>query len=194
MITVSDDGDGIPQDILKNLFKRFQEGNFRKYGTTGHGIGLSLTQELVTLHHGKISVESQQGAGTTFYITLPIEESSFNEEEIDRNVLVSHSDNGNTNCDIEGAVSDIMGTSDENVKKEGTILLVEDNEELLTLISDALSHTYQICKARNGQEAIEQLKNNSNIKIIISDIMMPVMNGTELCQYVKLRKNSYTSL
>lgn len=53
MITVSDDGDGIPQDILKNLFKRFQEGNFRKYGTTGHGIGLSLTQELVTLHHGK---------------------------------------------------------------------------------------------------------------------------------------------
>lgn len=188
MITVSDDGDGIPQDILKNLFKRFQEGNFRKYGTTGHGIGLSLTQELVTLHHGKISVESQQGAGTTFYITLPIEESSFNEEEIDRNVLVSHSDNGNTNCDIEGAVSDIMGTSDENVKKEGTILLVEDNEELLTLISDALSHTYQICKARNGQEAIEQLKNNSNIKIIISDIMMPIMNGTELCQYVKTQE------
>lgn len=184
IITVSDNGEGISADNLSKLFNRFYEGDYRKYHTTGHGIGLSLTKDLVTLHHGTIEVKSQLGQGTTFSVTLPITKEAFSEEEIDRNILLQPEITENESIENE---SNNIASSTELIEEKGrkTLLLVEDNEDLLNVMSHSLSQEYNIIKATNGQEAIEQLEKEKDIKVIISDVMMPVMNGIELCHYVK---------
>ena len=177
-------GEGISKENLSKLFNRFYEGDYRKYHTTGHGIGLSLTKELAVLHHGKIEVESQINEGTTFRVTLPIIEEEFTEEEIDRSILP-----------LPETVSDSLSVI-SSLNKEETIeitekidkkklLLVEDNEDLLKVMADSLSREYHIIKATNGKEAIEQLEKTKDIVVVISDVMMPVMNGIELCHYMK---------
>lgn len=184
IISVSDNGEGISKENLSKLFNRFYEGDYRKYHTTGHGIGLSLTKELAVLHHGKIEVESQINEGTTFRVTLPIIEEEFTEEEIDRSILP-----------LPETVSDSLSVI-SSLNKEETIeitekidkkklLLVEDNEDLLKVMADSLSREYHIIKATNGKEAIEQLEKTKDIVVVISDVMMPVMNGIELCHYMK---------
>ena len=184
IISVSDNGEGISKENLSKLFNRFYEGDYRKYHTTGHGIGLSLTKELAVLHHGKIEVESQINEGTTFRVTLPIIEEEFTEEEIDRSILP-----------LPETVSDSLSVI-SSLNKEETIeitekidkkklLLVEDNEDLLKVMADSLSREYHIIKATNGKEAIEQLEKTKDIVVVISDVIMPVMNGIELCHYMK---------
>lgn len=184
IIAVSDNGEGISEENLSKLFNRFYEGDYRKYHTTGHGIGLSLTKDLVTLHHGTIEVKSQLGQGTTFSVTLPITEDAFSEEEIDKSILSLPETTETENTDNESnKVTSLIETIEEGDRK--TLLLVEDNEDLLNIMSHSLAREYHILKATNGKEAIEQLEKAKDIKIVISDVMMPVMNGIELCHYVK---------
>lgn len=82
VIVVKDSGSGISNQAMKNLFKRFYEHEQKTYSTTGTGIGLSLTKELVNLHHGNIDVQSELGVGTTFYVRLPLNVESYSENEI----------------------------------------------------------------------------------------------------------------
>jgi len=89
VIVVKDSGSGISNQAMKNLFKRFYEHEQKTYSTTGTGIGLSLTKELVNLHHGNIDVQSELGVGTTFYVRLPLNVESYSENEI-CNVCLSH--------------------------------------------------------------------------------------------------------
>lgn len=184
IIAISDNGEGISKDNLSTLFSRFYEGDHRKYHTTGHGIGLSLTKDLVTLHHGTIEVESQTGMGTTFCVTLPIVEEAFTEEEIDRSILALPETTSDT-LSVESNKNEEKSIDmDDNTNKK-KLLLVEDNEDLLKVIANSLAREYQILKATNGKEAIEQLEKVKDIQIVVSDVMMPVMNGIELCHYVK---------
>ncbi len=184
IIAVSDNGEGISEENLSKLFNRFYERDYRKYHTTGHGIGLSLTKDLVTLHHGTIEVKSKLGQGTTFSVTLPITEDAFSEEEIDKSILSLPETTETENTDNESnKVTSLIETIEEGDRK--TLLLVEDNEDLLNVMSHSLAREYHILKATNGKEAIEQLEKAKDIKIVISDVMMPVMNGIELCHYVK---------
>ena len=82
-IEVSDTGDGIPKEKMKRLFQRFQDGDYRQHKTIGTGLGLSLTRDLVYLHRGTIECQSEEGKGTTFIVTLPINKESFDPEQID---------------------------------------------------------------------------------------------------------------
>ena len=186
VISVSDNGEGISEEKLSELFSRFYEGDHRKYHTTGYGIGLSLTKDLVTLHHGKIEVESQVNQGTTFRVVLPIAESAFTEEEIDPTILpVPQEETTNiTSSEGSGAIKENISIHEHNAEKK-TLLLVEDNEDLLKVLTGSLSHEYCIVTALNGKEAIEELEKTKDIAIVISDVMMPVMNGIELCHYIK---------
>ncbi len=185
VISVSDNGEGISKEKMSELFSRFYEGDHRKYHTTGYGIGLSLTKDLVTLHHGRIEVESQLNQGTVFRVILPIIESAFLEEEIDPVILPLSGEETAQGVSSEvNAIEQYVPEEDSNFTKK-TILLVEDNEDLLKVIAGALSHEYSILVAVNGREAIEQLENAKHIAMVLSDVMMPVMNGIELCHFIK---------
>ena len=176
-LSVKDNGQGISKEGMKNLFKRFYEGDYRRFNTTGTGIGLSLVKDLVTLHEGTIRVESEEGQGATFIVTLPISRSAYKEEQVDELITPA--------ADEQALPVESGDTGSASKEKSGySLLLVEDNEELLALMVKLLGREYPVYTAHNGKEAIQAIESN-DIDLIVSDVMMPEMNGVELCRYVK---------
>lgn len=183
-LTVSDDGPGIAKSAQKELFKRFYEGDYRKYNTIGTGIGLSLVRDLVTLHHGTIAVESEEGQGAAFTVTLPIARTAYREEETDQ-------------ADYDTPLPDTAdGISLRPAPQPGekmphpyTLLLVEDNNEMLLLLSNLLQADYNVHTAPGGQEGLEILK-TKHIDLIISDVVMEGMDGLTFCRTVKANPES----
>ncbi len=190
-IIVKDNGPGISKESQKNLFKRFYEGDYRRFNTIGTGIGLSLVRDLVTLHHGSISVESEEGEGTTFKVQIPISRSAYSEEEIDdAGALLTSSVTDESQKEIMFTnVPSLpedgnLGRESRAEEKKYALLLVEDNEDLLGLMVKLLGTEYIIYTATNGKEALEVLV-AKDIDLIVSDVMMPVMDGIELCRGIK---------
>ena len=175
VFTVKDNGVGIAADKLPQLFKRFYEGEHRKFKTYGTGIGLSLTKDLVELHHGSISVESTVGKGSTFTVTLPIERSAFQPDEIDDFSDIPSSDDD----------ADTRPCADEPVMEgtRATVLVVEDNEDLQAMLYKLLAQRYNVVSAYNGIEALDVLS-EQRIDIVLTDVMMPVMDGVELTRRI----------
>ena len=180
LLRVKDNGKGISREKQATLFKRFYEGDYRKFNTIGTGIGLSLTKDLVTLHGGTISVESEVDHGTEFIVRIPIERSYYDEEQIDDEVISLRQ----TAIDYEDTPEDVIAEVQELATKANSILLVEDNEELLNLMTTLLGREYNVFTAENGKEGIIVLE-NEDVDLIVSDIMMPEMDGIEFCKYVK---------
>lgn len=180
LLRVKDNGKGISKEKQATLFKRFYEGDYRKFNTIGTGIGLSLTKDLVTLHGGTISVESEVDHGTEFIVRIPIERSYYDEEQIDDEVISLRQ----TTIDYEDTPEDVIAEVQELATKANSILLVEDNEELLNLMTKLLGREYNVFTAENGKEGIIVLE-NEDVDLIVSDIMMPEMDGIEFCKYVK---------
>ena len=179
-ISVKDDGTGIPVEAQQMLFKRFYEGDYRQHRTTGTGIGLSLVKDLVTLSHGSIEVVSEPGKGSEFIVILPIDISYFDDSEID--LPVTHEEQEGTVDKPQPAVEDAL-----NEVKRGNlpgVLVVEDNEDILELMQRLLNNDYQVSTATNGKEALVMLE-HEKIDLIVSDIMMPEIDGVELCRLVK---------
>ena len=174
VIRVSDSGEGIANDKLSSLFTRFYEGEHRRFNTYGTGIGLSLVKDLVTLHHGSVRVESERGKGSTFTVTIPINKEAYQVDEIDdsTSLMLTHD---------EAQPASYAGNKRD---KEATILVVEDNEDLLRMIERLLSNDYRVLTAYNGQEALE-IANHDTIDLIVTDIMMPVMDGMELTRRLR---------
>ena len=161
------------------MFKRFYEGDYRRFNTIGTGIGLSLTKDLVELHKGEISVESEVGVGTIFYIKLPIIQECYTEDEIDNYPYLPKTILSDTFENDENDEND-----EPEALKDYSLLLIDDNEELLHLMVKLLSREYNIFTAKNGKEGIDILE-TEYIDLAISDIMMPEMDGIEFCQHVK---------
>ena len=205
ILVVSDTGRGISKDKMKHLYNRFLDGDYRQMNTIGTGIGLSLVNDLVKLHHGKIHCESEEGRGTKFTITFPINKESYDETEMLQGDNASNADNiiVTTNKSEEAMatsqVNNIISTNDINQansnpskgngqEKEYTILLVEDNSELLMLMSSLLSPHYQVLTASNGEKA-QKIIQASSLDVIVTDVMMPVMDGIELTKWIKESEN-----
>ncbi|NDW19149.1 hybrid sensor histidine kinase/response regulator [Dysgonomonas sp. 216] len=193
VIKISDTGVGISQSELDKIFVRFYSNSSDRQFNDSNGIGLSLTKDLIDLHNGTINVESEVNVGTTFTVELPIDEKAYNVTEVvkgdnitilDKEELPAIEEEGKTNkLDEIEAITE--NTEAENTEKEQTtVLLVEDNEELLTLMKNILIKSYNIFTATNGIEALSSIKENS-IDIVISDVMMPEMDGLELCRTLK---------
>lgn len=190
-IEVSDTGNGIPQEKMKCLFQRFQDGDYRRHRTIGTGLGLALTRDLVYLHRGTISCESEEGKGTTFIVTLPITKEAFTPDQIDEKHQIDLSISKNAIIDIKSFVPDVNNDAensevadDENYK----ILITEDNIELLMLMKQLLKPHYRVYVARNGIEALNII-HEKDLDLIISDVMMPEMGGYELTVQVKSDPN-----
>lgn len=178
LLTVKDNGAGISKEKQKDLFKRFYEGEYREYNTVGTGIGLSLTKDLVELHRGEIWLESDVGKGTTFFVELPISRSSFKDVQIEEDVYIP------TDSADEPSVVVEAGSTKEKSHFEYTLLVVEDNEDLLSLMVKLLGKEYNVITAVDGEKALDVLA-KKEVDLIVSDVMMPVMDGLVLCKEVK---------
>lgn len=188
IIEVSDNGIGIPQDRIKNLFQRFYDGDYRWMKVNGTGLGLALTRELVYLHNGTIHCESKEGIGTTFTVKLPIGKDAFAPSQIDEQHDFDPTKPRKAIIDIRALeeMPEQLVAPPVYGDKEGlyNILLVEDNEELLMLMKTLLSNKYNIQTATNGQQAIEIIKTHK-LDLIVSDVMMAEMDGNELTHWIK---------
>ena len=167
--------------VKQNLFKRFYEGNFRNFKVKSIGIGLSLTHDLVKFHKGEITVESTEGKGTVFNVVLPIEKDVYEAREIFQNYDPEADEN---------ALPEIAGGFEELKEQEFVdpgkvrLLLVEDNPELITLIFETLKHDFVVYQAENGEEALNILY-EKEVDIVVTDVVMPVMDGLELTSKMK---------
>jgi len=171
-IMVADTGEGIPDADLSGIFDRFGQANNQRDNHTGTGIGLYLVKEYITLHEGKVNVNSRQGEGSTFTVTLPTDlfEKEENSLQIER---------------IENAKNKVL--KHPSTKK---ILIAEDNDEFRKFLSQELGKFYGILEAPDGKQAYE-LALTEEPNLILSDMMMPNMDGIALCQ--QLKSNIQTS-
>lgn len=209
IISVKDNGCGIPESRKEHLFELFFDGEYRRFNTMGTGIGLSLTRDLVYLNNGDLTYESEEGKGTTFNIMLPISKDAFAPSQIDEKNKVDinkpvsfvldvedddpifskdfiFNEKGNNN---EVNIDNNVDSSDDDAYR---ILIVEDNVELLLMMRHLLSKKYNVVTAYNGKEAVDEIHKNE-LDLIISDVMMPEMDGYELVKYVK-NSNDYCHL
>ena len=195
-IKVSNTGEGIPEDKIAYVFDRFfqvDSASNRQY--EGTGIGLALVKELVQIHHGKVSVESNLGV-TSFTVKLPLDEGYLKEDEKVASIPVDFTSEEkmetmlhdiSTHSMLQGG-SVITSVSEAVDQLE--ILIVEDNHDLRSFVGNILQHDYKVIEAVDGIDGVE--KAEATIPdLIISDVMMPRMDGFELCK--KLKANEKTN-
>jgi signal transduction histidine kinase/ligand-binding sensor domain-containing protein/DNA-binding response OmpR family regulator len=182
MIAIADNGKGMDQKYLDRIFDRFYQINGdEKEQTIGTGIGLHLSKELIELQHGTLTVESRPGAGSTFFITMPLGSSHLLPEEISQQpkfAMTSAFNNDFTK------VSDNQDVVDTDLAEGNLILIIEDDNDILHYLEDELSENYRIIIANNGADGWK-LAFEKTPDLIVSDIMMPGMNGLDLCKRVK---------
>lgn len=190
-ISVSDTGIGIPPDHLDKIFDRFyqiDDSYTREH--EGSGIGLALTKELVDLHHGKIEVESELNKGTTFSVYLPLGKDHLKPEEIAAQLSESDDPSESLKFTPEEERSESSELSERFVllsrrKALPIVLIVEDNRDMRSYLKDCLTSDYRIIETVDGEDglktAIDKIPD-----LIISDVMMPKMDGFQLCRRLKI--------
>lgn len=185
IIKVVDTGRGISEEDQQKIFNRFY--TVSNYREDSNGIGLSLVKDLVVLHHSIINLQSVVGSGSTFEVVLPIDKRAYTEKEIASSIEEDNLDSlisqlRNTKEEDHPVPLDVKFNNSEMERK--TMLLVEDNDELITIMSETFASSYSVMNASNGLEALELLKQEQP-DIIISDVMMPKMDGLEFCKTIK---------
>jgi signal transduction histidine kinase/ligand-binding sensor domain-containing protein/DNA-binding response OmpR family regulator len=183
-ICITDEGPGIPQKNLSDIFTRYTILSNRDLA--GTGIGLSLSYELAKLHQGDILISSVEGEGSTFTIRLPKGKDHFNESTLvvtgEYDTVEVHAKHQEEKPE-EITQEDNAGIPDITGKKQ-VMLIVEDNAEILNYICQALHSNFTCIGARNGEEGLH-IAQKMNPDIIITDIMMPGMNGMEMTRQLK---------
>lgn len=190
---ISDTGIGIPKEKMSKIFDRFyQVDGSHTREQEGTGIGLALTKELVDLHKGKIDVESEESKGTKFVISIPLGKDHLKPEEIDESEKIYEPEKESFITDSVEEKKEIQKDTIEFLEKESLplLMIVEDNSDLRKYIKDNLTKEFRILEAVDGEdgwnESIEQIPD-----LIVSDVMMPKMDGFELCR--KLKTDERTS-
>ena len=186
VLTISDTGIGISANDQKKMFKQLFRGeNAVNQRITGAGIGMLHTYRLVKQHQGKITVSSKVNEGTTFRLTFPIQHKKYVRVTAPKeNPTTSSAWGMGSLTTIE--VPKLVPSNSDGPR----ILVVEDNPDLRNFLQQSLHESYQVSTAENGKEALEQISHQQP-DLIVSDIMMPVMRGDELCQ--TLKENMETS-
>lgn len=180
-IQVSDTGIGIPKTEAKHIFQSFfRASNAVNSQEMGSGLGLMLTRQMVQKLGGKLTFESEEGKGSVFLVVLP--------------------DNGYVDVSVSSKPSSLPETSDnsvptdEKIKSEeslkDTLLFVDDNEDLRQYIRMAFADQYHVVDVESGEAALKYLSENGECDIVVSDVMMPGMQGDELCLSIKENKET----
>ncbi len=184
-IKVRDNGCGIAPEHQSSIFNLFYQGKNRAaHGHPGTGVGLAFTKQLVEMHNGAIGVVSRQGEGSTFLVILPLQGQKSAVPEIKRQPVTS-ADNS--------AFQNQYALNEHDFNPDGKsikILIVEDDADMRCFLQDHLSETFTAFTARDGQSALNVVKKQAP-DLVISDVMMPGMNGFEMCE--KIKSNIATS-
>lgn len=201
VISVADEGIGIDPKKQQTLFQRFETLVNNNILQPSSGIGLSLVKELIELHQGNIQVNTETGMGSEFIVTLPLNQKVYEGKENTEFIL---SDAPSTHNQKQDKHKIISKTSEKNVilqekmeekdtdnntdKYPISVLIVEDNAELRNFLNDILSGTYKVIEATNGKEGLEQALQYVP-DFIISDVMMPVMDGLDMVKAIKAHRD-----
>ncbi|MBL3655913.1 hybrid sensor histidine kinase/response regulator transcription factor [Fulvivirga sediminis] len=186
ILSVEDTGKGMEQHVVNRIFEAFYQAEREDVGVKkyyGSGIGLAFVHSLVELHKGSIQVKSTPNVGTVFIVQIPIDMESYSQNEIRSSEYVPNLVPGSlivSSPIIEETSAEQQSEND----KRPTILVVEDNSELIEFISRTLSEHYQVLKAGNGAEGLKVLE-EEQVDLILSDVMMPLMDGLEFTSKVK---------
>ncbi len=193
-ISVADTGIGISEKEISVIFNRFYqtENQWQQNSSGGVGIGLSLVKSLVKIHHGEISVESQQGKGSCFKVILPEGIEQLKKYEIVDNKLLNPGKQQKNNAEHNIILEDPTSKNNRNEtavqssknKDKKTILVVEDNYQLRQYIIDLLKDDFELSEAENGSKGFEIAKEEIP-DLVISDVIMPVMSGYEFTSKLK---------
>jgi signal transduction histidine kinase/DNA-binding response OmpR family regulator len=184
VVKVIDSGHGISKEDLPHIFERFfqsRENNTSYFG--GSGIGLAFSKQLVEMHYGYLDAESELNKGTTIVVSLPVVQMDFveNQEGIEEELLLAEK-KANVNDKIEkGEIASIQVDKD---LLNASVFYAEDNSDLRKFVEGFLSGFFKVKSFSNGQECLDAIENEWP-DIIISDLLMPVLNGFELCKRIK---------
>lgn len=181
-IQVIDQGRGIPEALQEKIFSRFYQVQTETLANpASSGVGLSIAKEFIEMHHGKIYVKSKPKAGSTFTVELPLGNNHFDKEELAPEVEIDQTPQRINVQELENTDAD---NTENGQKKKYKILVVEDNFELRTFLKDNLDQKYNVLEAANGKDGL-QLVRDQMPDIVVSDVMMPFMNGIDLCKNIK---------
>jgi Signal transduction histidine kinase len=185
-LKITDNGDGIPEEQIEKIFERYyQIGSEKNRKLVGSGIGLHYTKSLVLLHHGTIWAESSLGKGATFFVKLPVNKTFYRKEDIVEDV---------NSFSLPDSISKMGNTTEANDLERNlimhSVLIIEDDLEIRNFLKTELSNKYRVIESSNGREGLTFAEKYVP-DVIISDIMMPEMDGLELCR--KLKTNIQTS-
>ena len=186
-IEISDSGKGISGEVIENVFDRYFQLGQKNENRSGTGVGLALAKDIVVLHSGRIYVESEIDKGTVFNILLSTGNKHFKKNEI---LVKENTENEfkdyNSSVEVQsGWVRKEAEISNETLNAElQTILIVEDNTEVRSFINDIFKDSFNVIQAKNGLEGLEASKNH-DINVIVSDLMMPKMDGLEMAKILK---------
>ncbi len=177
-LSVTDTGCGMDKEEQARIFDRFYQKNPDNIGT---GIGLSLVKSLVESHHGTIEVSSSPGQGSEFTVRLPQREQAYTADELDE-----ASNEPMLSSITPDMVNTIYNTDNQDIIKEGrsTILIAEDNREMADYLQERFKEKFNVLLAQNGEEALAKLA-HSEVDLVITDAMMPVMDGLKLTKHLK---------
>ena len=184
-LAVQDEGIGIAPEKRSVLFERFSSNNeLNNTGITGTGIGMNLTKELVDLHHGYIEVESEVGKGTTITILLHTGKEHFGDdvEFLADEEMVAPPTVAPT---FEDKMEQLEGDAQDSAR---TILVVDDSVDMRNFLTNILSHDYHVLSASDGAEA-EEIIRTKTVDLVVTDLMMPNVDGLELTQFIKRNKD-----
>lgn len=196
-INVIDNGCGIPDELKSQVFQRFFEDPSRSH-VAGSGIGLSVASELIALHQGSIHVEDTVGGGATIVVRFPVGTEHFSTlvlAEASEKEYVDEFDHGKRQLQVAGvaAARDVHAEREPKLLKEqvkSRVLIVEDNEELRKYLEEIFKPFYEVVLASDGREGLAMVQAEAP-DLVLSDVMMPFMDGLELCK--KLKTNLKTS-
>ncbi len=199
-ILVSDTGVGMEMERLEKIFHRFyqiDDSHIREH--EGTGIGLALTKELVEVHHGHINVSSEPGRGSTFRVRLPLGKEHWKEEEIvdeEEGTGVAEAEAGGGPLTVQEATpseDELEGDEELEMRDDSEeweedsrplVLIVEDNADVRSYIREFLTREYHVKEAEDGCAGLEAAMDHPP-DLVVSDIMMPKMDGVELCRRLK---------
>lgn len=184
-IRVEDTGIGIPADKIAHIFERFYriETNFTRK-QTGTGIGLSLTKELVELHLGSISAESEEGKGSVFTLRLPVSRACYPEHLLVPDINEAADEKYPHIFQTADRLTDEHPEPYEAGDERPLLLLIDDNPDIIRFLADAFQDAYRLIFAGNGEDGL-RLAHCHIPDLVICDVMMPVMDGIAFCQASK---------
>ena len=179
IIKVSDTGIGIASEKLPQIFERFYQNDDDGQQEKGFGIGLSIAKDIIELHEGQIEVQSELQKGSSFTINLPLGKNHLKNAIVDEQLNEENIENY-----IDEESGDENKITQDKEFKGSTILIVEDNDHIRSYLHSILSGTYVVFEASNGKEGMEKCIELVP-DLVISDIMMPVMDGISMCRKLK---------